>query len=43
MLGTRSGTSVDVQATATAAGAHSWTIAGANGVSYKLTISYTSA
>ena len=42
-LATQSGTSVDVQAAAAAAGAHSWTISGANGVSWKLTISYTSA
>ena len=43
VLATRSGTSVDVQAAAAAAGAHSWTISGANGVSWKLTISYTSS
>lgn len=42
-LGTRSGASVDVQATAAAAGAHSWTISGAGGVSYKLTLTYTTA
>jgi hypothetical protein len=40
VLATQSGTSVDVQATAAAAGAYSWTISGANGVSYSLTISY---
>lgn len=33
LLATRSGTSVDVQAVAAAAGADSWTISGANGVS----------
>ena len=43
VLASQSGTSVDVQAAAAAAGAHSWTIAGASGVSWKLTISYTSA
>jgi hypothetical protein len=43
VLGTQTGTSVDVQATAAAAGAHSWTISGANGVTFNLTISYTSA
>ena len=43
VLGTQTGTSVDVQATAAAAGAHSWTISGANGVGYRLTISYQSA
>jgi hypothetical protein len=43
VLGTKTGSSIDVQAAATAAGAHSWTISGASGVSYKLTITYTSA
>ena len=43
VLGTKTGASVDVQAVAAAAGAYSWTISGANGVSYKLTISYTTA
>jgi hypothetical protein len=41
-LGTKTGTSIDVQATAAAAGAHSWTISGASGVSYALTMSYQS-
>ena len=40
VLGTKTGTSVDVQATATAAGAHSWTISGASGVSYAMTLTY---
>ena len=43
VLGTKTGPSVDVQATAAAAGAYSWTISGANGVSYKLTITYQTA
>ena len=43
VLGKQSGTSVNVQATAAAAGAYSWTISGANGVGYSLTISYQSA
>ncbi|MEA2131254.1 MAG: hypothetical protein QOJ85_4145 [Solirubrobacteraceae bacterium] len=43
VLATKSGTSVDVQATAAAAGAYSWTISGANGTSYALTISYGSS
>jgi hypothetical protein len=43
VLATKSGSSVDVQAAATAAGAYSWTISGANGVAYKLTISYPTA
>jgi hypothetical protein len=32
-----------VQATAAAAGAYSWTISGASGVSYSLTMTYPSA
>ncbi len=43
VLGTRTATNIDVQATATAAGAHSWTISGASGVSYKLTMTYDNA
>jgi len=43
VLGTKTGTNIDVQATATAAGAHSWTISGASGVSYKLTMTYDTA
>ena len=43
VLATLTGASVDVQATAVAAGAHSWTISGASGVNYKLTISYQTA
>lgn len=43
VLDSKTGTSVDVQATAAAAGAHSWTISGASGVSYKLTLTYTTA
>ena len=42
VLASRSGTSIDVQATATAAGAHSWTISGASGVNYSLTMTYPS-
>ncbi len=41
VLGAKSGTSIDVQATAAAAGAYSWTISGTSGVSYSLTISYS--
>jgi hypothetical protein len=37
------GTSVDVQATAAAAGAYTWTVSGTSGVSYRLTMSYGSA
>jgi hypothetical protein len=43
VLGTKTGSSVDVQATAAAAGAHSWTISGASGVNYSLTMTYPSA
>jgi len=43
VLGTKTGTNIDVQATATATGAHSWTISGASGESYKLTMTYNNA
>ena len=43
VLGTRSGTNVDVSATAAVAGAYSWTISGASGVAYSLTMTYMSA
>jgi hypothetical protein len=43
VLATRSGTSVDVSAAVAAAGAYSWTISGANGVNYALTMTYPSA
>jgi hypothetical protein len=42
VLGTKTGTSIDVQATAATAGAYSWTISGASGVSYSLTMTYVS-
>ena len=42
VLGTQTGTSVNVPATAASAGPITWTISGANGTSYALTITYTS-
>ena len=42
-LATQSGASVDLSATAATAGAHTWTVSGANGVGYRLTITYESA
>jgi hypothetical protein len=41
-IGSQTGTSVDVSATAAAAGAYSWTISGANGVAYSLAMTYVS-
>lgn len=43
VLATQTGTSVDVRATAVAAGTYSWRISGDVGVAYSLTISYPSA
>lgn len=43
VLGTQTGTSVNVLASAAAAGAYSWTISGASGVNYALALTYQSA
>ena len=43
VVGQQAGTSVDVQAALAAPGAYSWTVTGAGGVNWKMTLSYVSA